>query len=343
MKGSVLVRHGDGPVLEPRAGKWDAVSTFNPGAIVADGKVRMIYRAVTDLKPYVSRFGLAVSADGRKFEREVDGFVHEPKMPYETGGVEDARITREDDSFLVTYAAVTVVPGPAYEEIDFFSRTKKDPYLTRPGIPPMGPSYTGLLRSKDLKSFSVEGIVTPDGIDDRDGILFPERIGGRYALLHRPTGWVGKEYGTDKPAIWIAFSDDLKSWDYGRGSEGLLMTARPGTAWEGAKVGGGPPPVRTADGWLMIYHGVDEKYVYRVGAALLDLENPKKVIGRTRDFLMEPEREWEIAGVIPNVVFPTAAVTLDGKELLVYYGGADRVVGLATADIGRLVSALDPV
>lgn len=310
---------------------------------MADGKVRMLYRAVTDLKAYVSRFGLAASADGRGFEREVDGFVHEPKMPYEVGGVEDARITRDGDGFLVTYAAVTVVPGPAYEAIDFFNRTKKDPFLTRPGIPPMGPSYTGLLRSKDLKSFSVEGVLTPEGIDDRDGILFPEKIGGRYALLHRPASWVGKEYGTDKPAIWIAYSDDLKNWDYGKESEGLLMAPREGVAWEEAKVGGGPPPVKTKHGWLMIYHGVDNRYVYRVGAALLDLSDPRKVLGRTRDFLMQPEMEWEIAGVIPNVVFPTAAVSLDGRELLVYYGAADRVVGLATADLDRLVSSLDPV
>jgi len=340
MMKSPLKRYGVEPVLEPRAGKWDAVSTFNPGTIVKDGKVHMLYRAVSDLKPYVSRFGLAVSADGRKFARAVDGFVHEPKVPYEIGGVEDARITRDGDDFLVTYAAVTVVPGPAYEEIDFFHRTTADPFITRPGIPPMGPSYTGLLRSKDLKAFSVEGIVTPEGIDDRDGILFPEKIGGRYVLLHRPTSWVGKEYGTGKPAIWIAYSDDLKTWDYGKGSAGLLMTAREGVAWEEAKVGGGPPPVKTKDGWLMIYHGVDEKYVYRVGAALLDLNDPKKVIGRTRDFLMEPEMDWEIVGVIPNVVFPTAALSLDGKELLVYYGGADRVVGLATADLDRILDLL---
>jgi predicted GH43/DUF377 family glycosyl hydrolase len=338
MAASVLKRYSRQPVLEPRQDQWDKVSTFNPGAIWHEGKVHMLYRAVSDLGPYVSRFGLAVSEDGRKFRREAEAPVHGPVKDYEVGGIEDARITREGDDFLVTYAAVTVVPGPAYEEIDFFNRTKQDPYLKRPGIGPMGPSYTGLLRSKDLRRFEVEGILTPPDLDDRDGILFPEKIGGRYVLLHRPSDWTGKEYGTQKPGIWLAYSDDLKTWDYGQGDSHLLMKPQEGVGWEEAKIGGGPPPVKTPAGWLMLYHGVDDRYVYRVGAALLDLEDPSKVLARTREFLMEPVEEWEKVGVIPNVVFPTAAVSPDGSELLVYYGGADRVVGLA---VGRIEEMLD--
>ncbi len=336
MPSDILRRHGGEPVLEPRPDRWDAVSTFNPGAILVGDEVHMLYRAVTDLKPYVSRFGLAVSKDGVHFERAEEGFVHEPAFDFEVGGVEDARITRDGDDFLVTYAAVSVVPGPAYEAVDFFNRTKADPYFERPGMPPMGPSFTGLLRSKDLRTFEFEGLVTPGGIDDRDGILFPEKIGGRYVLIHRPSNWTGEGYGTEKAGIWLAYSEDLQTWDYGRGGEYLLMSPRDGVAWESAKIGGGPPPVKTDAGWLMIYHGVDEKYVYRVGAALLDLADPLKVLGRTDDFLMEPELEWEKVGVIPNVCFPTANV-VRGDELLVYYGGADRVVGLATASVEELV------
>lgn len=203
----------------------------------------------------------------------------------------------------------------------------------------MGPSLTGLLRSKDLRSFTFEGLITPGGIDDRDGILFPEKVGGKHVLLHRPTSWVGETYGTDRAGIWLAFSDDLVNWDYGTGSQNLLMKPRESVQWEEAKIGGGPPPVRTDAGWLVIYHGVDNRYVYRVGAAVLDLHDPAKVLARTDAFLMEPELEWEKVGVIPNVVFPTAAV-LRGRELLVYYGGADRVVGLATADVDELLDCL---
>lgn len=339
MAKSVLQRYGDQPVLEPRPGHWDAASTFNPGAILKDGKVHMLYRAVTDLRPYVSRFGLAISEDGRHFERAGDEPVFEPQGDFEVGGVEDARITQDGDDYLITYAAVSVVPGPVYEELNFFDRARQDPFITRPGIPPMGPSFTGLLRSRDLRSFTFEGLLTPDGLDDRDGILFPEKVNGKYVLLHRPTAWTGEAYGTDKPAIWLAFSDDLQTWDYGAGDQYLLMEPQDDVEWEGAKVGGGPPPVKTEAGWLMLYHGVDERYVYRTGAALLDLEDPLKVIARTHDFLLEPELEWEKVGIIPNVVFPTAAV-LRGRELLVYYGGADRVVGLAIADIDELLRHL---
>jgi predicted GH43/DUF377 family glycosyl hydrolase len=158
-------------------------------------------------------------------------------------------------------------------------------------------------------------------------------------MMHRPTSWVGPSYGTDKPGIWLAYSDDLKNWDYGTGDDYLVMKPQEGALWECQKIGGGPPPVKTDQGWLIIYHGVDGKHVYRVGAALLDLDDPRTVLARTRDYLMEPERDWELTGVIPNVVFPTAAVCKDG-ELLVYYGAADRVVGLAIADLDTLIEHL---
>jgi len=334
----VVTRHEGNPVLEPSPGGWDAVSVFNPGAIFHEGKVWMLYRAANDLEEYVSSFGLAVSDDGRSFERIGSGPVLHPEAPYEIGGIEDARITRDGDDFLVTYAAVTKKPGPVYARMDFFRKTREDPFYPRPGIPPLGPSYTGLLRTRDFRHFTREGIVTPPGVEDRDGVLFPEKVGGRYVLLHRPSTWVGPEYGTERPSIWLAFSDDLKNWDYGPAGEYLLM--KPRADWEEAKIGAGPPPVKTPAGWLLIYHGVDGRHVYRIGAALLDLDNPLRVIARTSRFLMEPEEEWEKVGVVPNVCFPTAALWRPGDDLLIYYGGADRVVGLATADTEALVEHL---
>lgn len=333
----VLKRYEDNPVLGPRPDEWDAVSTFNPGAILVDGRVHMLYRAVSDIRHYISRFGLAVSDDGREFER-LEGPVHGPRGEWEVGGVEDARITPDGDDYLVTYAAVSKVPGPIYEEMAFFERAREDPFIDRPGMPPMGESYTGLLRSRDLCRFSFEGLLTPSDTDDRDGVLFPEKIGGRYAMLHRPSSWVGPGWGTEQPSIWLAFSDDLVAWDYGEGAGYMLIS--PQTEWEGAKIGAGPPPVRTQAGWLVIYHGVDTRHVYRVGAALLDLHDPLRVLARTEDFLMEPVEEWERVGVIPNVVFPTAAVPTAEGELLIYYGAADRVVGLAVARLDELLNYL---
>ncbi|MGD2175552.1 MAG: hypothetical protein PVJ27_09120 [Candidatus Brocadiaceae bacterium] len=334
----MLKRYGGNPILQPSPEAWDSVSVFNPGAIWRDGRVFMLYRAVSDLGRYVSRFGLAVSEDGRRFERASDGPVFEPGADCEIGGVEDARITRDGDDFLVTYAAVSKVPGPIYEEMDFFERAREDPCVERPGMPPMGESFTGLLRSSDLRNFTREGLITPPGIDDRDGVLFPEKVDGRYAMLHRPSSWVGPEYGARGPSIWLAFSDELRTWDYGQGDQYLLMQPRDG--WEGGKIGAGPPPLKTDAGWLLIYHGVDTHYVYRVGAALLDLEDPVRVIARTDQFLMEPEERWERVGIIPNVVFPTALLADDNGELLVYYGAADRVVGLATVELDPLLAHL---
>lgn len=334
----VLRRYEGNPVLEPRPGAWDSLSVFNPGAIFHEGKVYMLYRTASDLQEYVSTFGLAVSDDGRAFQRIGEGPVLQPEANCEVGGVEDARITRDGHDFLITYAAVTKKPGPVYAEMDFFHRSREEPFLARPGIPPLGPSYTGLLRTPDFRHFSREGIITPPGVEDRDGVLFPEKVGGRYVLLHRPSTWVGHGYGTDRASVWLAFSDDLKNWDYGTGAEYLLM--KPEADWEGGKIGAGPPPVRTPAGWLLVYHGVDNRYVYRVGAALLDLDDPLRAIARTSRFLMEPEEEWEKVGVTPNVCFPTAALWQPGSELLVYYGGADRVVGLATADMDALLDHL---
>lgn len=337
---AIIRRYEANPVLAPAPGAWDGVSVFNPGAIRHDGRVWMLYRAVSDMGRYVSRFGLAVSEDGRRFERVGAGPVFGPREDHEVGGVEDARITRNGHEFLVTYAAVSKVPGPVYAGIDFWRRSREDPYCERPGIPPLGPSYTGLLRSADLRSFDAEGLITPAGVDDRDGVLFPEKVGGRYVMLHRPSAWVGPAYGTAGPSIWLAYSEDLRTWYYGEGDRHLLMA--PEADWEGGKIGAGPPPVRTEAGWLVIYHGVDRRHVYRVGAALLHLDDASRVIGRTARPLMEPQEDYERVGVIPNVVFPTAAVPGEGGELMIYYGGADRVCALAIADVEALLGLLAP-
>ncbi len=339
----MLKRYSDRPILSPRPGHWDAVSVFNPGAIDHDGRVHMLYRAVRDQGPYVSRFGYAQSADGIHFERVVSQPVYQPQFDWEIGGVEDARITPDPDrsgAFLVSYAAPLAVPGPGYKAFNFWRKLDQDPACDRPNL---GPSCTGLLRTRDFQSFESLGYVTPQGLDDRDGILFPEKIDGRYAMLHRPTAWQYAHFGTDRPSIWIAFSDDLKSWDYGRGSEFLLMKPRDGLAadWESGKIGGSAPPIHTDAGWLMLYHGVDRRHVYRVGAALLATDDPFRVLGRTDQFLLEPELEWERHGVIPNVVFPTANI-VRGDDLLVYYGAADKYIGLARGSVTRLLEQLTP-
>ena len=177
------------------------------------------------------------------------------------------------------------------------------------------------------------GRITQTNLDDRDVILFPEKINGRYWMLHRPKQWVGEGFGTDKPAIWIQSSDDLMVWN---GPSKILMAGRPGS-WE-EKIGGSTPPLRTNEGWLIIYHGVENggQGYYRVGAALLDLNDPTKVIGRATDWIMEPEFDYEIEGFYKGCVFPTGNVIVD-ETLYVYYGGADKYVGLATCKVNDLL------
>jgi Predicted glycosylase len=146
---------------------------------------------------------------------------------------------------------------------------------------------------------------------------------------------VGAEYGTDIPGMWISYSDDLINWD-----KPELVAVAENIEWEGTKIGAAASPVKTQDGWLVLYHGVDKASTYRVGAMLLDLDNPAKVIGRTKNFIMEPETYYEKYGlVIPNTIFPTAIVERE-DELMLYYGCCDTNISLATVKTEDLLDLL---
>ncbi|MDD5066600.1 MAG: glycosidase, partial [bacterium] len=189
---------------------------------------------------------------------------------------------------------------------------------------------TGLLRSRDLRSFESLGPITRDDTDDRDVIIFPEMINNRYVMLHRPAEWTGSAYGTKKPGIWMAFSRDMLHWG------GDILLAQPEFEWQSEKVGGSTPPVRTKYGWLVMYHGVDKKRVYRQGLMMLDLDDPARIVARPDDFILEPAEEFEVKGVEHDVVFAVGNI-VKGKELFVYYGGADKVCCVATARLDELV------
>ncbi|HEY0827343.1 MAG TPA: glycosidase, partial [Bacilli bacterium] len=152
---------------------------------------------------------------------------------------------------------------------------------------------------------------------------------GKYVMLHRPKEWVGEAYGTEYPAIWISFSDDLMTWADSR------LLAKGETEWE-RKIGGSTPPLKTDRGWLTLYHGVDDKGIYRTGALILDLDDPMKILARTKDFIMEPEYDYEMAGLYNGVAFPTGNVII-GDTLYVYYGGADKYCAVATTPLMEFV------
>lgn len=157
---------------------------------------------------------------------------------------------------------------------------------------------------------------------------------GKYLFLHRPSGWIGSKYGIDKPSIWLGEGDALTNFE----KHTLLL--KPEEDWEELKVGAGPPPIKTRRGWLVIYHGVSREKVYRAGAALLDLHDPSKIIGRTKTPILEPKEPYEKFGDVNNVVFPTGACIVDNDKLFVYYGGADKVCCLATADLNYLLDRI---
>ena len=330
-----LKKYEDNPILSPCPERgWESLITCNPGVIYSDGKFIMLYRAAGNDEQHVIRFGLAESADGFHFERMSDKPVFSPSdSGPDSGCVEDPRIIKLDDEFYVTYAYRAVSPGRYWtfpHDVVITPRCGPDaPRAYRENL-----GNTGLALTRDFHHFQRLGRLTSPVLDDRDVMFFPEKIKGKYCMIHRPKEYIGEKYGVKYPSIWLKYSDDLLDWDSKDSS--LLLTGIDGT-WE-EKIGGSAPPLRTKDGWLMLYHGVGHGGTghYSVGAVLLDLDNPQKVIGRTAEPILEPEEEYETKGMYDGCVFPTGNVIL-GDTLYVYYGAADKYVGVATCSVNELI------
>ena len=330
-----LKKYENNPVLKanPR-NSWEDLCVLNPGVWYENNKFYMLYRAAgSDVTHYIY-LGLAESSDGFNFTRSFDSPVLSPDFNGVDGGcVEDPRIIKMGDTFIITYASRPFAPG------QYWSDTKKDFKEFFEGAPyfiQANSTQTYLALSKDLIRFKKCGRITDVRYDDRDVMLFPEKIGGKYVRLSRPAERVGKEYGCSVPSVFINFSDEISEWDENQNK--LLITAE--QDWESKKIGGSCPPLKTADGWIFIYHGVSrDDDTYRVGVLLLDLNDPAKIIARTKDFIMEPEHEYETSGYYNGCVFPTGNVIVDGT-FYVYYGAADKYCCAATCSVPELISHL---
>jgi len=297
---SLFKRYEGNPILTPKNWPYPANSVFNPAAAKVDGETLLLVR-VEDLRGF-SHLTVARSWDG-KTNWIVDPeptLEPDPDIQEEQWGLEDPRVVflEEEGKYAITYVS--------------FSR----------GGPLVSLALTG-----DFRRFERRGPVLPP--EDKDASLFPKRFKGRYALIHRPVI-------RGEAHIWIAFSPDLRYW----GEHQILLPVR-GGLWDCHKVGLGPQPIETPEGWLVIYHGVRltaSGTLYRVGLALLDLENPCKVIRRSQEWVFSPKEDYELIGDVPGVVFPCGAV-VDEKtnELRMYYGAADKSVGLAIADMGDVM------
>jgi predicted GH43/DUF377 family glycosyl hydrolase len=193
-------------------------------------------------------------------------------------------------------------------------------YMTYTGYSVHG-TRASIAKSSNLIAWERLGVALPDE-DNKDHALLAEKIGGRYCMFHRR-----------EPDIWVAYSHDLLHWtDHRR-----VFGPRPG--WESLKVGISGPPLKTAEGWLLVYHGVDDERFYRQGVALLDVEDPTRVLSRPAGCVLEPREPWEHLVDVPHVVFSCATLQV-GDELWIYYGGADRAIGQASCPMNEVMSFL---
>ena len=330
-----LLRYAGNPILKPDPKlAWEGAYTCNPGAWYDGERVSLLYRAGPDTDEHPIYFGLATSTDGFRFRRASRVPVFGPSADgFDAGCVEDARIVRFGDDYMVTYATRAFPPGAYWRKTIPLNAFNPPISADAPIAARSNLTRSGLALTRDFRTWLRMGPITDATVDDRDVILFPEKIGGKFMMLHRPAEWVGNGHGCREPSIWIASSPDLLDWKDHR------LLATPAYAWEEMKIGGGTPPLRTSRGWLFLYHGVDRKRVYLTGAMLLDLKDPTRILARLPEPVLEPEMPYERDGIVPNVVFPTGNIVM-GDRLMVYYGGADKVCCVATASVRALLAHL---
>lgn len=313
-----LLTRADVPDLPPDA--VDVTSVFNPGAVAVGRRTVLLARVQTRGRRTLTWAAFGSPAEGFRFLPAPVEFVGTPAGVFHCY---DPRITRCAGRLLVTTALDT-------------DRGGRLALWEAAGPPDDGCAGLGRL-----------GLVGLTGDDDtRNGVLFPRRVGGRWLMLDRPN--------TTRPAggpptgdgVRLLASDDLAHWE----TVGPVFGGHP-HYWD-ELVGAGPPPVETAAGWLLVYHGVATHFqgvnIYQAGAVLLDRDDPTRVLGRTRDNLLEPREAWELAGQVPNVVFPSGMVVPDLDDgapagpdhvLEIYYGAADTCIGLARARVGDVLEA----
>ncbi|MCW4024498.1 MAG: glycoside hydrolase family 130 protein [Candidatus Bathyarchaeota archaeon] len=291
----IITRFSGNPILTKKDVPYPVATVHNAAVVKYQNEYIMVFRS--HRLNGRSILGLARSNDGYHFKVSSEPFMT-PSDIYDEYGVEDPRITRIDENYLINYSA-----------------------YSRYGV------RVGLARTKNF--MDVERLAYVSQPDMRNVVLFPEKIGKYYVRLDRPhtelTGW----------SIWISYSQDLVSWGQSK------IVLKPQTYhWDSMKVGPGAPPIKTPKGWLNIFHGVYETMsgaVYRLGVALHDLDDPSKIIGVGDRWILEPEDPWERVGYVPNVVFCCGAIPEENGTLKIYWGAADTVMCVGTANINELV------
>lgn len=305
------------PVIMPREENlWESWQTFNPGAVLIDDKVHLVYRAMGN--DGISRLGYAVSSDGFTIDDRFNDPVYQHKIVKRSfnihsyfsggswGGAEDPRLVRvgDEDVIYLTYTACdeSLRMGLSSIKIEDFVSGKwkwKKPVL-----------------------------MSPEGEINKNWLIFPEKINGKYAILH-----------SIKPNIQIEYLDDLDfKNNYSINSN--CYSRKQNKGWDKWLRGAGAPPIKTADGWLLFYHAMDDDWgKYKVGAMLLDLNDPSIILHKAKEPVLEPKESYENDGFKSGVVYVSGAV-VKGENILIYYGCADSYVGVAYSNLDNFLSLL---
>jgi len=292
-----LTRSKKNPILIPTSRGWENKLVSNPGVLRLGDRIHLLYTAHGEDR--IARIGYARIKNIDEVEKRLAYPVFSPGEWFEPDGVEDARLVAIEDRIFMLYAG-------------------KDKDMAR-----VCESYISLSEFKEAEwAWSRHRLILPImiGIHNRNATYFPRRFEGRLLLLHRPM--------TMAENMWLSFSYDRIHWyDH----KEILKTRR--FHWDDAKVGVAGPPIELEEGWLLIYHGVEaQTWTYRLGCALLDRNHPEIVLSRCDNPILEPSEDYELSGTVPNVVFSCGAIVVENK-LVVYYGAADKVIGVATGEL----------
>ncbi|MBL7155328.1 MAG: glycosidase [Candidatus Portnoybacteria bacterium] len=320
-----LKRYQNNPILKPNPrNQWEAGAVFNCSVVFDKNVFHLVYRAVASgfsslpkwgYKNYISSIDYAASKDGINFQRHSEPFI-KPEYKWERFGCEDPRIIKFENTYYIFYTA-----------------------LSKPAYSPNGSARFALATTKNFKEIHKYGVIGPD-VKSKAAALFPEKINGKIAMIFT--------WQPDTPfcSIAIASFDSIKQllyptksyWDNFLSSiDEHIVFSPPKGLFRGQETGA--PPLKTSKGWLLIYKGPARKKIWSISAALLDLENPQKVIARSKRQILFPEKEYEIKGLIPKVTFPEGTVIVKDK-LFVYYGAADKTCCLATVSLNKLIKDL---
>jgi predicted GH43/DUF377 family glycosyl hydrolase len=299
----IFHRYKLNPILTAENWSYPINSVFNAGATLLNDGTTLLLCRVEDRRG-LSHLCAARSSNGIddwKIDPQPTLLPDPENYPEELWGIEDPRITfvPELSKYAVVYTAYT---------------------RDGPGV--------ALALTEDFKNFKRYGVIMPP--EDKDAALFPIRIDGNWAMIHRPMS-------PARAHMWISYSPDLKNW----GKHVLMMVARKGAWWDANKIGLSSPPIKTPDGWLVIYHGVKQSCsgcIYRLGLALFDLNNPEICLKRGSEWIFAPVERYEQHGDVGNVVFPCGqTIGQDADTINIYYGAADTCIALATGSIKEML------